>query len=50
MKKLILVLVITIFTSIAVQSQISGAWKGELNIQGTKLPLLFKIKDDNGKL
>ena len=46
--KLFLITLFAIFQSIYAQD-ISGSWKGDLEVQGTRLPLIFNIhKDGNG--
>lgn len=46
--KLILIVLLATIHSIFAQT-IEGSWKGELDVQGTKLPLIFHIqKDTNG--
>ena len=47
MNKLIFILSFFIATKTLSAQQIEGSWAGELNIQGTKLPLIFNIKQDN---
>ncbi|MDR1652148.1 MAG: S9 family peptidase [Prevotellaceae bacterium] len=37
-------------TTMNVSSQITGDWKGTLDVQGMKLELIFHISDDNGAL
>lgn len=42
---------ILLFTEITGAQELSGSWKGELNIQGQKLPLIFNFKtSDNGEI
>lgn len=51
MKKLFLTLIVCMTSMIVVNAQdITGSWKGELEVQGTKLPLVFHIKKDSDKL
>ena len=50
MKKTILTIVIAFIGITNTNAQISGSWKGDLNIQGTKLALIFNVKEDGGKL
>lgn len=46
--KLFLIALLAIFQSVFAQD-ITGSWSGELEVQGTKLPLIFNIhKDGNG--
>jgi dipeptidyl aminopeptidase/acylaminoacyl peptidase len=50
MKKIFLTIVIVLLGITNTRAQIAGSWKGELNVQGTKLPLVFNIKEETGKL
>ena len=47
MNKLFFILSFFIASKILFAQQIVGSWAGELEIQGTKLPLIFNIKQDN---
>lgn len=49
MKKIFGLLLMS-FTMTQLLAQVQGSWKGELDVQGTKLPLIFHVKEDNGKL
>ncbi|MDT3356476.1 MAG: alpha/beta hydrolase [Bacteroidota bacterium] len=46
MKTILSVLVLMLGTVFAANAQ-TGAWSGELNVQGMKLPLVFHLDDDN---
>lgn len=46
MKTILSVLVLMLGTVFAANAQ-TGAWSGELNVQGMKLPLIFHLDDDN---
>jgi len=48
MKKLFLILVLSAHTLLG--QSITGAWSGELNVQGTKLPLVLNITEKDGVL
>ena len=45
---LLSIFLITLFSMQA--QEITGSWKGTLNVQGTELPLTINISEDNGKL
>lgn len=47
MHKLIFILSFFIFSKMLFAQKITGSWAGELDIQGTKLPLIFNIKQDD---
>lgn len=47
MNKLIFILSFFIASEILSAQQIAGSWAGELDIQGTKLPLIFNIKQND---
>lgn len=47
MNKLIFILSFFIASKILSAQPISGSWAGELDIQGTKLPLIFNIKQND---
>jgi len=51
--KQIVLLIHFIFLSamiMTVKGQVAGDWKGSLDVQGTKLELIFHINDENGNL
>lgn len=50
MKKLITTTVFCLLSYLGFSQEIVGAWTGELDIQGMKLPLIFNIKESNGNL
>lgn len=50
MKKLITTTVLCLLSYLGFSQEIVGAWTGELDIQGMKLPLIFNIKESNGNL
>ena len=40
-----------LFLGISVHAQeISGSWHGKLSVQGTEMPLIFNVADENGVL
>ena len=39
-----------VFSISTFAQDISGSWKGVLNVQGQEIPLLFNVKNDNGVL
>lgn len=49
MKKLILIIPIFMLSIIMYGQEIIGSWKGELDIQGNKLPLIFNIQENAGE-
>ena len=44
MKNLLLVLVAVLCSSYGFSQEITGSWNGKINVQGTTLPLIFKIE------
>lgn len=49
MKNLLLVLIAVLCSSYGFSQEITGSWNGQINVQGTTLPLIFKIeKADTG--
>lgn len=49
MKNLLFVLVAVLCSSYGFSQEITGSWNGKINVQGTTLPLIFKIeKADTG--
>lgn len=46
MKKLLFIIPLFLVSKMIFGQQIVGSWAGELDIQGTKLPLIFNIKQD----
>jgi hypothetical protein len=54
MKKINLIGMIVLFASFAFSSiqaqEITGTWKGVLNVQGTELPLVFNVEEKDGEL
>lgn len=50
MKKLFLTFIVCIVSMTLIKAQdIAGSWKGTLEVQGTKIPLVFHIKKDSDK-
>lgn len=49
MKKYILLVVISVLGIIKTHAQITGSWKGSLNVQGNKLEIIFNINEDNNQ-
>ncbi|MCH5715095.1 TolB-like translocation protein [Niabella hibiscisoli] len=50
MKKLFLTFIVCIISMTLIKAQdIAGSWKGTLEVQGTKIPLVFHIKKDSDK-
>lgn len=47
MNKLILIICFFITSKMLFAQKITGSWAGELDIQGTNLPLIFNIKQDD---
>lgn len=50
MKKLPFIAMILFYSSIAICQSITGNWEGILDVQGTKLPIIFHIKKDSANL
>ncbi|WP_179376747.1 S9 family peptidase [Winogradskyella wichelsiae] len=48
--KLMLSIMALVFSISTFAQDISGSWKGVLNVQGQEIPLLFNVKNDNGVL
>ena len=44
MKNLLFVLVAVLCSSYGFSQEITGSWNGKINVQGTTLPLIFKIE------
>ena len=50
MKKSITLILLFCMSILGFAQEFTGDWKGTLDVQGTKLDLIFHIKNDNGKL
>ncbi|ANH79769.1 peptidase S9 [Niabella ginsenosidivorans] len=51
MRSYLLTLIISVFSMTLINAQdITGAWKGALDVQGTKIALIFHLKNDNNGL
>jgi Dipeptidyl aminopeptidases/acylaminoacyl-peptidases len=50
MKKILILSVIILGIVMTAKAQVTGDWKGTLDVQGVKLELVFHISGDNGEL
>ena len=50
MKKIVLIIILFVFTGSINAQNVTGDWAGYLNIQGTKLKIVFHIQKNEGKL
>ena len=46
----VLIAIFLLLSMLKTHAQIAGSWKGTLEVTGTKLDLVFNIKDENGTL
>ena len=50
MKKIVILSAIILGIVMTSKAQVTGDWKGTLNVQGMELELVFHVSGDNGEL
>ena len=50
MKKIVILSAIILGIVMTTKAQVTGDWKGALNVQGMELELVFHVSGDNGEL